>query len=271
MRSRRILAVLLLVSTFVLIVHPIDSFGRFGRLYRAGGGPRAATGAWDRNAGRFVSGFGVERRTRSTSGSRRWATVPNNSAVAEEGRPPATGAGEGRSSKGRAEETSSGSRAAAKQGARGGRGGGGGRGRKGQSGWRKKGDYAKKEGLLHQMKWPKTRRKALITMWESDLVLKREEYSALLTAACQLGWTAMASTIMEEMVASDVPVTTATYDAAIKAACKANKDRLALLLIVDQYARWQAEKLEDKAALGVERIGEGGKAAIAAGKGGGAG
>lgn len=32
----------------------------------------------------------------------------------------------------------------------------------------------------------------------------------------QLGWAAMASTIMEEMVVSEVPVTTATYDAAIK-------------------------------------------------------
>lgn len=35
-------------------------------------------------------------------------------------------------------------------------------------------------------------------------------------ATSQLGWAAMASTIMEEMIASNVPVTTATYDAAIK-------------------------------------------------------
>ncbi|CAN0405435.1 unnamed protein product, partial [Pylaiella littoralis] len=154
-------------------------------------------------------------------------------------------------------------------------GGGGGRRkrgsreRKGQGEWGNEGDFAKKEKMLDEMKWPKTRRKALMVMWESDLVLKPEEYSALLTAACHLGWAAMASTIMEEMIASGVPVTTATYDAAIKAACKANKDRLALLLIVDQYARWQAEKLGDKAAFLVKGVGEGGKAAIAAGRVGG--
>lgn len=40
----------------------------------------------------------------------------------------------------------------------------------------------------------------------------------------QLGWTAMASTIMEEMAANDVPLTTATYDAAIKVSSATESD-----------------------------------------------
>eukprot|EP00903_Cladosiphon_okamuranus_P020297 g18626.t1 len=179
--------------------------------------------------------------------------MPNSAAVAEEGR---TTSGES------ATAATKGQSPVKRGGGRRGRS----RGRKGQDGWRKKGEYAKKEELLHQMKWPKTRRKGLIEMWESDLVLKPGEYSALLTAACQLGWASMASTIMEEMIASKVPVTTATYDAAIKAACKANKDRLALLLIVDQYARCQSEKQADKAAMEGIGIGQDAKAAIAAGR-----
>lgn len=75
------------------------------------------------------------------------------------------GAGEEASTaggKGRAEdkekEKEKGSNKPAKQG-RGGARRSRGRGRKGQDGWRKKGEYAKKQDLLHQMKWPKTRRK----------------------------------------------------------------------------------------------------------------
>lgn len=88
----------------------------------------------------------------------------SSSAVAE-GRPAAAGgAGEGSKAKGRAE---GGANRTARKGRAG--GGGGGRGRRGrgkkggQSGWRKKGDFAKKEDLLHEMKWPKTRRKVSST------------------------------------------------------------------------------------------------------------
>lgn len=84
-----------------------------------------------------------------------------------EGRPAAAGgAGEGSKAKGRAE---GGANRTARRGRAGGGGGGGegrgarGRGKKGQDRWGKKGDFAKKEDLLHQMKWPKTRRKVLST------------------------------------------------------------------------------------------------------------
>lgn len=102
--------------------------------------------------------------TRCASLLARRAAGPNSAAVAED-RPASDGVGAEEATntaggKGRSEEKEKekGSNKAARQG-RGGAGKGRGRGRKGQDGWRKKGEYAKKEDLLHQMKWPKTRRK----------------------------------------------------------------------------------------------------------------
>lgn len=108
--------------------------------------------------------------------TRRWAAIQTSSPVVAEARSTTRGtaaaaaaAAGGTAAKGGSEKKDgSSSSRATKQGRNGGGGTGGGggggrkrrsRGRKGQDGWRKKGDFAKKEDLLHEMKWPKTRRK----------------------------------------------------------------------------------------------------------------